>query len=159
MQISAQLNARNTKQGGFTLIELMIVVAIIGVLASIAVPQYQNYVGRAQATEALSVTAGIRSDISEQYSLRGELPTRAQLGGADSSTGTLADISGRYVDSVNYVSAGTGIIRVTFTGDSALNSAVMDIEPAEDADPTTGWVCSWNGTIGEENWLPSGCRE
>ncbi|MED5557478.1 MAG: pilin, partial [Pseudomonadota bacterium] len=74
MQTTAKNAFRNLKQGGFTLIELMIVVAIIGVLASIAVPQYQNYTARAQASEGLSITAGLRADIAEQYSLRGEMP-------------------------------------------------------------------------------------
>ena len=74
MQTTAKNAFRNLKQGGFTLIELMIVVAIIGVLASIAVPQYQNYTARAQASEGLSVTAGLRADIAEQYSLRGKMP-------------------------------------------------------------------------------------
>ena len=160
MQTTAKNAFRNLKQGGFTLIELMIVVAIIGVLASIAVPQYQNYTARAQASEGLSITAGIRSDISEQYSLRGELPTWSQLGASTESgqEGTLADISGRYVNSVNYVSEGTGTIRVTFNEDSALDGAVMDISPAEDSNPSTGWTCSWNEK-GQDSWLPAGCRE
>lgn len=160
MQHSAQPAIRNKKQGGFTLIELMIVVAIIGVLASIAVPQYQNYTARAQASEGLSVTAGVRADIAEQYSLRGSMPTAAQLGIGDDET---LDIAGRYVASVDYNSPD---IEVTFSSESALNGAVMEVTPVADggddgaANPGNGWTCSWeDGTDAQENWLPAGCRE
>ena len=153
MQTTAKNAFRNLKQGGFTLIELMIVVAIIGVLASIAVPQYQNYTARAQASEGLSVTAGLRADIAEQYSLRGELPTSAQLG----LDGDNFDVSGRYVSSVAYSGEDLGIIEVTFEENSALDGSQMDITP-DDANPGNGWICSWNDNSGQDNWLPAGCR-
>lgn len=158
MQQSAQPVTRRSKQGGFTLIELMIVVAIIGVLASLAVPQYQNYTARAQASEALTITGGLRADIAEQYSLRGAMPSATQLGGGGDN-GNL-NISGRYVGSVNYANEQ---LEVTFNSNSALENAVMVIEPAsvgEDANPGNGWTCSWSSTENtQENWLPAGCRE
>ncbi|OJA07314.1 hypothetical protein QHL1GM_02880 [Halomonas sp. QHL1] len=153
--------SRTTKQGGFTLIELMIVVAIIGVLASLAVPQYQNYTARAQASEALTITGGLRADIAEQYSLRGAMPTAAAQLSSDASDDNL-DITGRYVQSVAYTSQE---LQVTFkdSGDSALNGAVMVIEPVtvgEDKNPGNGWTCSWDedSENAQENWLPAGCR-
>lgn len=169
MQDSVHPGIRNTKQGGFTLIELMIVVAIIGVLAALAVPQYQNYTARAQASEGLTVTAGLRADIAEQYSLRGQMPTRAQLdiNGDDETFG----IEGRYVESVDYQNPN---ILVTFrggseatAGDSALNGAIMQIAPGQDSgapNPGRGWTCSWanatdGGSTPQANLLPGGCRD
>lgn len=155
MQTTAKKAFRNLKQGGFTLIELMIVVAIIGVLASIAVPQYQNYTARAQASEGLSVTAGLRADIAEQYSLRGEMPSRENLGGDDIFGGDdESEISGRYVSEVEYDNSN---IQVSFGPNSALNGAVMQIAPVGD-NPGSGWECSWSGDVGQDNWLPAGCR-
>jgi len=154
MQTTAKNVFRNLKQGGFTLIELMIVVAIIGVLASIAVPQYQNYTARAQASEGLSVTAGMRADIAEQYSLTGGFPKTE-------SVESLESTAGRYVDTAKYERVGegdsaSGVITVTFQDSSALGDKTMQISSDN---PQEGWTCSATGTnsIGE-NRLPAGCR-
>jgi type IV pilus assembly protein PilA len=69
----------NKVQQGFTLIELMIVVAIIGILASIAIPAYQDYIARAQAAEAPTLLGGLKTGISEWYSLNGDMPTPGEL--------------------------------------------------------------------------------
>ena len=60
---------------GFTLIELMIVVAIIGILAAVAIPQYQNYVARAQVSEALSLASGAKTALAEYYTTNGKWPS------------------------------------------------------------------------------------
>ncbi|NVF14677.1 pilin [Vreelandella maris] len=156
MQKSAQLNARSTKQGGFTLIELMIVVAIIGVLASIAVPQYQNYTARAQASEGLSVTAGLRADVAEYFSLNGEVPAAATNLSVD-----LTEINGRYILDTNGVAYANGVITINWdTANSALEGA-MQLTAQNDGDgepnPGRGWRCTKSGDM-EANHLPAGCR-
>ncbi|RBI69766.1 hypothetical protein DQ400_00870 [Vreelandella sulfidaeris] len=155
--------ARNTKQGGFTLIELMIVVAIIGVLASIAVPQYQNYTARAQASEALSVTAGVRADLAEIYSLTGELPPVADYSIGDGDDDDHPQIDGRYVASATYARpAGAGTITVTFKSESALNDGDGNGQTMNifSDDPTEGWACEGgtNNPIPTSR-LPAGCKE
>jgi type IV pilus assembly protein PilA len=129
----------------------MIVVAIIGVLASIAIPQYQNYTARAQASEALTITSGVRTDIAEKYSLTGSMP-----GENDVDT---TDMSGRYVDTVSYADSA---ISVTFKEDSAIGTKVMNIAPVDNngVSPGNGWTCAWSVGSGDanESWLPSGCK-
>lgn len=159
MQKSAQLNTRNAKQGGFTLIELMIVVAIIGVLASIAVPQYQNYTARAQASEGLSVTGGMRADLAERYSLDGEFPATL-----DSLEGTANDPAGQYVEKATYTKSANGdaILTVTFLSDTSIANAIVDADSGEgnqmtiiSEEPAKGWTC---GGL-PSRLLPAGCKD
>lgn len=157
--------AQAHKQGGFTLIELMIVVAIIGVLAAIAIPQYQNYVARSQASEALTITSAVRADIAEYYALNGKMPDNAselKAAAGEAASNDDLDISGRYVEKVRYSDKK---IKATFAGEgeSALEGAIMYIAPADTDNLANGWQCSWASggsfTDGKDSWLPSGCKE
>ena len=100
---------------GFTLVELMIMVAIIGILAVIGIPQYQIYTARAQATEGLTLASGLKTTLTEYYSVHGSFPDD---GGSDSNTTIGAEpannIFGDYVESVATSDDGLGIITATF---------------------------------------------
>jgi type IV pilus assembly protein PilA len=80
-------------QKGFTLIELMIVVAIIGILAAIAVPAYQDYTARAQASEAVTLLGALKTPIMEYYIIKGTVPTMAQIGSVTTSGTYVASIT------------------------------------------------------------------
>ena len=146
-------------QKGFTLIELMIVVAIIGILAAIALPAYQDYTARAQASEGLSATAGLRSDVAEYFSRTGDIADQADVGT------DLNDIEeAEYIEDVTYDASGDGddLIRITWDSDTSALDGDMILEPREDSDgsrtPQAGWLCKADGDM-EENHLPGGCRE
>ncbi|ENX2694159.1 pilin, partial [Neisseria gonorrhoeae] len=86
----------NTLQKGFTLIELMIVIAIVGILAAVALPAYQDYTARAQVSEAILLAEGQKSAVTEYYLNNGEWPEDNDKAGVASS----AEIKGKYVESV-----------------------------------------------------------
>ncbi|HEZ3041674.1 TPA: pilin [Neisseria meningitidis] len=86
----------NTLQKGFTLIELMIVIAIVGILAAVALPAYQDYTARAQVSEAILLAEGQKSAVTEYYLNHGEWPGNNNSAGVASS----ADIKGKYVEKV-----------------------------------------------------------
>ncbi|ENS8022790.1 pilin [Neisseria gonorrhoeae] len=87
----------NTLQKGFTLIELMIVIAIVGILAAVALPAYQDYTARAQVSEAILLAEGQKSAVTEYYLNNGEWPENNTSAGVASSA---TDIKGKYVKEV-----------------------------------------------------------
>ncbi|HEZ4743003.1 TPA: pilin [Neisseria meningitidis] len=97
----------NTLQKGFTLIELMIVIAIVGILAAVALPAYQDYTARAQVSEAILLAEGQKSAVTEYYLNHGEWPANNSSAGVATSA---SDIKGKYVQSVEVAK---GVITAT----------------------------------------------
>lgn len=140
-------------QKGFTLIELMIVVAIIAILAAIALPAYQNYVARAQASEALTATAGVRADLGVELAENDAFPA------VDSPVGdSTAALEGKYFPAGGAtLGAANGVISVAFNS-GALNGQTMTITPnvAASGEQIASWTCA--GLTNAQH-IPSGCRD
>ena len=137
-------------QKGFTLIELMIVIAIIGILAVVALPAYQDYTARAQVSEALTLAEGQKSAVTEYRSDRGAWPTSNAMAGVASS------ISGKYVASV--VVGANGAITATMktTGvNNDIKGKTLILVPTDNNGSFT-WTCN-TGTV-EQKFRPSTCR-
>ncbi len=142
-------------QKGFTLIELMIVVAIIGILAAIAIPAYQDYTIRAQVSEGMSLSSGAKTAVAEFYNQRGVFPaSNASAGLSDA-----ASISGEYVSQVNVAQGGTaGVVGATFaTGNE--NANITDdilLISATDKGGSIAWTCK--STSLDDKYIPASCR-
>ena len=133
---------RKQIQKGFTLIELMIVVAIIGILAAIAIPAYQNYTIRAQVTEGLTLAGGWKASIAEYYAQNGVFPGCASTTGGAGCIAAAGATTGKYVASVT-ISGVAGQIAVTYGLQANANLAglVLDITPGLSANNDVVWVC------------------
>jgi type IV pilus assembly protein PilA len=126
-------------QKGFTLIELMIVVAIIGILAAIAIPAYQDYTIRAQVSEGLSLASDIKAGIAEYMAQTGSWPVDLVEAGLGSAA-VAADKTGRYVESVG---VGTGTITITYGKDvnDRVDGETLSIQPLVNDNGDVVWVC------------------
>ncbi|MBT8090997.1 MAG: pilin [Gammaproteobacteria bacterium] len=140
------------KQQGFTLIELMIVVAIIGILAAIAIPAYQDYTIRAQVSEGLSLASGAKAAVAETQMDVGTLP--ADNGAAGISPA--ADIKGKYVTTVTVTN---GLISVAYGGPDAHSllpaTSILLLSPTTNTG-SVEWSCS--STTIDNKHLPASCR-
>jgi type IV pilus assembly protein PilA len=139
-----------TIQKGFTLIELMIVVAIIGILAAVALPAYSDYTVRAKVSEVVLAASGGKTAVAEAFQTLGHMPATASAG--------ITTQASKYVASVIYTSGATNIATITATATSAeskISGSTIFIIGTGDTAGVVTWTCS--GTI-DQKYKPSNCR-
>ena len=143
-------------QKGFTLIELMIVVAIIAILAAIAIPAYQNYLIRTQVTEGATLMDGAKISSLEYYSNHGVWPTSNKSAGIATDT----SIVGKYVLQVDVNKPNLGQIQATYNStnaNSAIQGKILVLSPYSNGGGNFAWSCN-NGTTVDAKYLPASCR-
>jgi type IV pilus assembly protein PilA len=169
-----------TLQKGFTLIELMIVVAIIGILAAIALPAYQDYTIRAQVTEGLNLAEGVKTAVADYYAQNGTMPAAVVTTATTANgLGYTRAPEGKYVSSVDLKA--NGVVVVTFSNaggkqaNATINTKTLEIDPGVSENGDIIWRCGLkpaptlggtplmafaasNATSLVAKYLPSSCK-
>lgn len=138
---------KKASQKGFTLIELMIVVAIVGILAAVALPAYSNYTARAYASEALGVAQGYKTAVIEYHAANGGYP-------ADLAAVNKATIATEVIDSIALSSAGVITVNMAAVGGFETTDTIV-LTPAYTAGAGYDWDCT--SPAADDEQLPQDC--
>ena len=140
-----------TGQSGFTLIELMIVVAVIGILTSLAIPAYQSYSVRAQVSEGLVLTGPLKTAVASFYNNNGAFPADNTAAGVDAAS----EYSSKYVGSI---SISGSVIEIQYGNDASAQIGGQTVTlTGTGSEGSVSWTCSSGGFI-QDYYLPSACR-
>lgn len=137
-------------QQGFTLIELMIVVAIIGILAAIALPAYQDYTARTQMSEGMTLASGAKTSVADFFADKGRFPGNNTSAGMATNT----DIKGKYVTQVT-VAAGKITSTIGTNAAAGIQNKTLTLSPINNAG-SIEWKCT---STAENKFLPATCRQ
>lgn len=146
----------NKGQQGFTLIELMIVVAIVGILAAVAIPAYQDYTSRAKIVEPVELLRGLKTDVSDYYTSTGNLPTLAELTAYAGPKTT----EGKFVSTITGDTAGIFIAEMRAAVGANINSTTVEFSFYTNSDGVLMHTCQGgtSGTPVPTKYLPAECR-
>ena len=138
---------------GFTLIELMIVVAIVGILAAIALPAYQDYIARAKISEPLVHLDSAKTSVSEWAATEGSLPP------SNDSAGVTSPLNAKYTTALIWQPAPDNRLRATLGGiNTTVDGAFIYMVAVLNADSTVSWQCATSLVTTALKYIPSNCR-